>query len=145
MLARDLQRLSEDRRARDVEGVADLLRVLGPLSTAEAVDRGATPAWLAALEEARRAVRLRIAGEERWVAVEDTGRLRDALGTPLPTGIPDAFLEPLRDPIGDLVARFARTHVPFRTGEVAARFGLGERRGRAGAGPARRHRPNSGR
>src|SRR6185369_7198625 len=54
-LARDLQRLSEDRRARDSEGVADLLRVLGPLSTAEAVERGAQPAWLADLEEARRA------------------------------------------------------------------------------------------
>ncbi len=124
-LARDLQRMSEDRRARDVEGVADLLRVLGPLSTAEAVERGATPAWLAQLEEARRAVRLRVAGEERWVAVEDAGRLRDALGTPLPVGIPDAFLEPLRDPIGDLVARYARTHVPFVTGDVATRFGLG--------------------
>jgi ATP-dependent Lhr-like helicase len=124
-LARDLQRLSDDRRARDVEGVADLLRVLGPLSTAEAVDRGATPGWLAELEETRRAVRLRVAGEERWVAVEDAGRLRDALGTPLPVGIPDAFLEPLRDPIGDLVARFARTHVPFLAGDVAARFGLG--------------------
>jgi ATP-dependent Lhr-like helicase len=124
-LARDLQRLSEDRRARDVEGVADLLRVLGPLSTAEAVERGAQPAWLADLEEARRAVRVRVAGEERWVAVEDTGRLRDALGTPLPVGIPDAFLEPLKDPIGDLVARYARTHVPFTTADVALRLGLG--------------------
>ena len=124
-LARDLQRLSDDRRARDAEGVADLLRVLGPLTTAEAVERGATPAWLAGLEEARRAVRLRVASEERWVAVEDAGRLRDALGTPLPVGIPDAFLEPLRDPIGDLVARYARTHVPFTTADVAARLGLG--------------------
>jgi ATP-dependent Lhr-like helicase len=124
-LARDLQRLSEDRRARDSEGVADLLRVLGPLSTAEAVERGAQPAWLADLEEARRAVRVRVAGEERWVAVEDTGRLRDALGTPLPVGIPDAFLEPLKDPIGDLVARYARTHVPFTTADVALRLGLG--------------------
>ena len=59
-LSRDLQRLSEDRRARDAEGVADLLRVLGPVSTAEAVERGGTPAWLASLEEARRAVRLRV-------------------------------------------------------------------------------------
>ena len=40
-------------------------------------------------------------------------------------GIPDAFLEPLRDPLGDLVARYARTHVPFVAGDVAARFGLG--------------------
>jgi len=70
-------------------------------------------------------VRLRIAGEERWVAVEDTGRLRDALGTPLPMGIPEAFLESVRDPIGDLVARYARTHVPFTTGDVADRLGLG--------------------
>ena len=124
-LARDLQRLSEDRRARDAEGVADLLRVLGPLTTAEAVERGAQPAWLADLEEARRAVRVRVAGEERWVAVEDAGRLRDALGTPLPVGIPDAFLEPLKDPIGDLVARYARTHVPFTTADVALRLGLG--------------------
>ena len=124
-LAADLQRVSEDRRARDVEGVADLLRVLGPLSTAEAVTRGAQPAWLADLEEARRAVRLRVAGEERWVAVEDAGRLRDALGTPMPVGIPQAFLEPLRDPIGDLVGRYARTHVPFTTADVADRFGLG--------------------
>ncbi len=124
-LAADLQRVSEERRARDLEGVADLLRVLGPLSTAEAVERGAQPAWLADLEEARRAVRLRVAGEERWVAVEDAGRLRDALGTPMPVGIPQAFLEPVRDPIGDLVARYARTHVPFTTADVASRLGLG--------------------
>jgi ATP-dependent Lhr-like helicase len=124
-LARDLQRLSDDRRARDPEGVADLLRILGPLTTAEAVARGATPVWLAGLEEARRAVRVRVAGEERWAAVEDAGRLRDALGTPLPVGIPDAFLEPVRDPVGDLVARYARTHVPFMSTAVAERFGLG--------------------
>ncbi|HEY4315834.1 MAG TPA: DEAD/DEAH box helicase, partial [Actinomycetes bacterium] len=124
-LAADLQRTSEDRKARDAEGVADLLRILGPLTTAEAVERGAKPAWLHELEVARRAVRVRVAGEERWVAVEDAGRLRDALGTPLPVGIPDAFLEPLRDPIGDLVARYARTHVPFTTAEVATRLGLG--------------------
>ena len=55
-LERDLQRLSDERRARDLEGVADLLRMLGPLSTDEAVARGATPAWLAGLEEARRAI-----------------------------------------------------------------------------------------
>jgi ATP-dependent Lhr-like helicase len=124
-LERDLQRLSDDRQARDVEGVADLLRVLGPLTTAEAVDRGATPAWLAELEEVRRAIRLRIAGEERWAAVEDAGRLRDALGVPPPVGLPDAFLEPVRDPVGDLVSRYARTHVPFHAAAVAERFGLG--------------------
>ncbi len=124
-LERDLQRLSDERRARDLEGVADLLRMLGPLSTDEAVARGATPGWLAGLEEARRAIRVRVAGEERWAAVEDAGRLRDALGAPLPMGVPDAFLEPLRDPLGDLVARYARTHVPFTAATLAARLGLG--------------------
>jgi ATP-dependent Lhr-like helicase len=124
-LERDLQRLSDERRARDLEGVADVLRLVGPLTTEEAVARGATPVWLAGLEEARRAIRVRVAGEERWAAVEDAGRLRDALGAPLPMGLPDAFLEPLRDPLGDLVARYARTHTPFTAATLATRLGLG--------------------
>jgi ATP-dependent Lhr-like helicase len=123
--ARELQRLTEDRRARDLEGTADLLRELGPLTTDEAVARGATPRWLAELEETRRAVRVRIAGSEHWAAIEDTGRLRDALGVPLPVGVPEAFLEPVDDPLGDLISRHARTHGPFRTVDVAAGFGLG--------------------
>ena len=124
-LERELQRLTEDRRCRDAEDVADLLRVLGPLSTAEAVERGATPQWLAGLEEARRAIRVRIAGDERWTAIEDAGRLRDALGVPLPVGIPEAFLELVADPLGDLVSRYARTHGPFHAADVAVRFGVG--------------------
>ena len=121
----EVQRLAPDRMAKDLEGVADLLRVLGDLTTAEAVARGATPAWLAGLEEQRRAIRVRVAGEERWAAVEDAGRLQDALGTALPVGVPEAFLEPVRDPLGDLVSRFARTHGPFHPVDVARRFGLG--------------------
>ena len=121
----ELQRLAEERQARDAEGVADLLRVLGALSTAEAVERGATPAWLAEREESRRAIRVRIAGEERWAAIEDAGRLQDALGTALPVGIPEAFTEPVADPLGDLVSRYARTHGPFLASDVATRFGLG--------------------
>ena len=72
-------------------------------------------------------MRVRIAGEERWVAIEDAGRLRDALGTALPVGLPEAFPEPVADPLGDLVARYARTHGPFLPAEVAARSGLGRR------------------
>jgi ATP-dependent helicase Lhr and Lhr-like helicase len=121
----EVQRLAEDRRAKDVEGVADLLRVLGDLTTPEAVARGAQPGWLAELEEQRRAIRVRIAGEERWAAVEDAGRLQDALGTALPVGVPEAFLEPVKDPLGDLVSRYGRTHGPFQPLEVAQRFGLG--------------------
>ncbi len=121
---RELQRLAADRRAAR-GGVADLLRLLGALTTAEALARGATPAWLAELEAARRAIRVRIAGEERWAAVEDAGRLRDALGVPLPVGVPEAFTEPVRDPLGDLVARYARTHGPFHAADCAGRLGLG--------------------
>ncbi|NKZ05065.1 Lhr family helicase [Actinomadura latina] len=205
---RELQRLAADRRARDLEGVADLLRTLGPLTTAEAAERTLLPAaeadtvdvraydvraydvrpgdpspevvgesdrpgaddgassagegppvrgdaegghgqaaagpdaaghaerparaavaqvarWLVELEGARRAIRVRVGGEERWAAIEDAGRLRDALGAPLPVGVPEAFLEPVGDPLGDLISRYARTHGPFRAEQAAARFGLG--------------------
>ena len=120
-----LQRLAADRHARDAEGAADLLRFLGPLSTAEAAARGVAEKWLIELEAARRVIRVRVAGEERWTAIEDAGRLRDALGAPLPVGVPEAFTEPVPDPLGDLLLRHARTHGPFRAAEAAARFGLG--------------------
>ena len=125
----ELQRLAPDRRARDAEGVADLLRVLGPLSVAEVAERGTesldAPGALASLAVARRVVEVRVGGELRWAAIEDVGRLRDGLGVPVPPGTPDAFTDPVEDPLGDLVSRFARTHGPFTTADVAARLGLG--------------------
>ncbi|EFH30929.1 ATP-dependent DNA helicase [Streptomyces pristinaespiralis ATCC 25486] len=124
-LERELQWLTEERRIKDVEGVADLLRVLGPLTEAELVERGSDPAWPQELAASRRAIRVRIAGADHWAAVEDAGRLRDALGTALPVGVPEAFTEPVKDPFGDLLARFARTHGPFTSAQAAARFGLG--------------------
>ena len=60
-----------------------------------------------------------------WAAIEDAGRLRDALGVPLPVGVPEAFTEPVADPLGDLMARYARTHGPFTADAVAGRYGLG--------------------
>ncbi|MFJ3089251.1 DEAD/DEAH box helicase [Streptomyces sp. NPDC086838] len=124
-LERELQWLADDRRVKDVEGVADLLRVLGPLTEQELAERGAEPAWAPELESARRAIRVRIAGTDHWAAIEDAGRLRDALGTALPVGVPEAFTEPVKDPLGDLLARYARTHGPFTSTAAAARFGLG--------------------
>ncbi|HWB65595.1 MAG TPA: ATP-dependent helicase, partial [Mycobacteriales bacterium] len=121
----ELAWLTDERRLRDAEAVADALRVLGDLSTDELLRRGAAPAMLAELEERRRAIRVRIAGEERWLAVEDAARVRDALGVPLPVGVPHAFLEPVADPLGDLLSRFARRRGPFHTADAAARFGLG--------------------
>ncbi len=120
-----LQRLAPDRHARDVEGTADLLRVLGDLTEAETAQRGVAPEWLAELGAARRAITVRIAGEQRWIAVEDAGRVRDALGAALPVGVPEAFTEPVPDPLADLLLRYARTRGPFTAAAAAARFGLG--------------------
>ena len=124
-VAAEVGRLAEDRRASGPDGVHDLLRAIGDLATAEALDRGATAHDLVELEAQRRAIRVRITGEERWLAIEDAARVRDALGTALPVGVPEAFTEPVRDPLGDLVSRYARTHGPFTAADVAARLGLG--------------------
>ncbi|MFT4471850.1 ATP-dependent helicase, partial [Arthrobacter sulfonylureivorans] len=189
----ELQRLTEDRKVKGAEGIADLLRLLGPLTTAEIAARvqppnpvvgsllgagapppttdettpvidqasagppvvdqasaseraetgsllgaGAPPSTtddataiahveplLAELAKANRALKVGVAGVERWAAVEDAARLRDALGVPLPVGVPLAFIEPVADPLGDLVSRYARTHGPFTATECARRLGLG--------------------
>ena len=81
--------------------------------------------WLVDLEGARRLIRVRVAGQERWAAIEDAGRLRDALGSSLPVGVPQTFLESVPDPLGDLVRRYARTHGPFPAAAVAAWWGVG--------------------
>jgi ATP-dependent Lhr-like helicase len=124
-VAAEVGRLAPARRAFGFDGVHDLLREVGDLTTAEALARGATTHELAELEAQRRAIRVRISGEERWLAIEDAGRVRDALGTALPVGVPEAFTEPVQDPLGDLVGRYARTHGPFMVVDVATRLGLG--------------------
>jgi ATP-dependent Lhr-like helicase len=125
----ELQLLAPGRRARDADELHDALRLLGDLSVdeaaARAVDPGAVPGWLAELEGTRRAVRLRVAGVERWAAIEDVARFRDGLGAAPPVGVPVDFLRPVADPVGDLVARYARTHGPFTPAEPARRLGLG--------------------
>lgn len=125
-----LQHLAADRRARDAEGVADLLRLLGPLTEAEIADRCTASdvgAWLDGLRAARRVLQVSYAGSTWWVAVEDIGRLRDAVGVAVPIGVPADFTESVADPLGELLSRYGRTRVPFTTGQAAARFGLGLR------------------
>lgn len=68
---------------------------------------------------------MRVAGDDRWVAAEDAARFRDALGVVLPRGVARAFLEPVGDPLGDLVARFGRARGPFVPEDAAARLGVG--------------------
>ena len=142
-----LQRLAPDRRMRGVEGAADLLRVLGPLSVEDVARRleptldaeagGATADEedaRAALEElyaAHRAFPVAIGGVELWAATDDAQRLRDGLGSTIPpwasAGV-DARLqegEGALHPLDELLARYARTHGPFSVEAAAARFGIG--------------------
>ena len=124
----ELQRLAPDRRAKDIEGVADLLRILGPLTADEVALRtngDESQMWLTELAAARRAMEVSFAGHTWWTAIEDASRLRDALGVPLPIGTPAAFIEPVEDPLSDLVSRYARTHGPFSVTNLAERFGIG--------------------
>src|SRR5947208_2430752 len=120
----ELQALDERRWARSVDDAADLLRRLGDLTRDELAARSVDPSFGGSLVAARRAVPVRIAGEDRLVLAEDAGRYRDALGVQPPPGLPEAFLEPVDDPLGTLLGRWARTHGPFTSDEPAARFGL---------------------
>ena len=124
-----LQALTEDRRATTLDGVHDLLRRLGDLSATEVAARtegGAASAepWLDELARARRAVRTRIVGDERWIAIEDVARYRDGVGISPPVGVPAAFLGPVAGALDGLLARWARTHGPFLTPGPARRWGL---------------------
>jgi ATP-dependent helicase Lhr and Lhr-like helicase len=123
-----LQHLTEQARAHDRDALQQILRRLGDL-TAEECEARVTEGYSAAsmlekLERERRAARVRICGEERWIASEDAGLYRDALGVPPPAGLPEAFLEDASDPMAALVRRYARTHGPFPTRQLGARYGV---------------------
>ena len=124
----ELQHLDEKRRARHADGVHDLLLSVGDLDLEEITARSVSPAIARSVEDLvreRRAIRITIAGENRFAAIEDTSRYRDALGIPPPLGVPERYLQPVADPLGDLVLRYARTHGPFTSNDVAARLGIG--------------------
>jgi ATP-dependent Lhr-like helicase len=122
----DLQHRSDRTRADSRDALADVLRRLGDLSDIEVADRvlaGLDPAaMLAQLEAERRAVRLRVGGEERWIAADDAGLYRDAFGAVAPSGLPEAFMADVDAPLQKIVARYARTHGPFTTGELRGRY-----------------------
>jgi ATP-dependent Lhr-like helicase len=101
----ELQRTAEDRRARDVDELHDLLRILGDLSLEELRARSATEIDVEPLVAAGRAARVTIAGGERLVDVDDVARYRDLA-------------------VASLVPRYARTHGPFTTDQLAARWGI---------------------
>ncbi|HKG55998.1 MAG TPA: DEAD/DEAH box helicase [Candidatus Limnocylindrales bacterium] len=124
-----LQSLTEERQATTVDQAHDLLRRLGDLTAAEVAARvvggaAAADAWLTELAASRRAVPVRIAGEQRWIAIEDAARYRDAVGVPPPVGVPAAFLGATTAALEGLLARWARTHGPFLGPDPARRWGL---------------------
>ncbi|MEX2101849.1 MAG: helicase-related protein, partial [Actinomycetota bacterium] len=126
----ELQSLVQARRARSLDDVHDLLRRLGDLTATEVRARSEAPAhevegWLGQLVDDKRAISVRISGEDRYAAVEDAARIRDALGVSLPRGLPAVFVEPTEAPLEGLVTRYARTHGPFVAAEIASRLGVG--------------------
>ena len=141
----ELQHLDERHKAKSPDALHDLLLRVGDLTENEiaarffggpppSADSGAEPppgpaaphrAAISGLSAARRIIEVPVANDRRWIAVEDASRYRDALGAPLPAGIAERLLEPVADPVGDLVLRYARTHGPFTPSELAKRYGLG--------------------
>jgi ATP-dependent Lhr-like helicase len=142
----ELQHLDPKRKAKSVDGLHDLLLRLGDLTAEEIAARYGGQAILPVpgndekegqaglpvlqaideLVKSRRIVAVGIAGRKAFIAVEDASRYRDALGTPLPHGLPERLLQSVADPIGDLVLRYARTHGPFTPRDVAQRYAIGE-------------------
>lgn len=148
-----LQHTADGYRYKGVEGAADLLRLLGPLtasalaarlreenpaasvteasnseeseSTEQPVSIETAQAYLDELVAHTRALSFNLHGRTHFASIEDAARLRDGLGVPLPMGVPLTFLEPVKEPLLDLVARYARTHAPFTASQAAHALGLG--------------------
>src|SRR4029079_8847654 len=110
---RSLQLLHPDALAKDRDALQQVLRRLGDLTADELEERTAegfsAASMLQKLEREKRAVQVRIAAEERWIAAEDAGLYRDALGVPPPGGLPVAFLEPVGDAMLSVARRYAPT------------------------------------
>lgn len=121
-----LQSITENYRAKNIDAIHDLLLRIGDLTRAELAVRTIgidLDAVLQKLVRARRALEIKILGGRRFIAIEDAGRFRDALGVPLPPGVPKAFLEIMPEPHLEILKRHARTHGPFTLNDVSARFG----------------------
>ena len=124
-----LQMLDESYRARSADAMHDLLLRLGDLSRTELSRRIASQHLLESLDRllrSKRVLEIKIAGEKRLIAVEDAARYRDALGIPLPPGVPKQLLESVASPLLELIRRYARTHGPFTLRQASRRFGLAE-------------------
>jgi ATP-dependent Lhr-like helicase len=122
----ELQHLTDTTRATGRDRLHDILRQLGDLTAQEV--RARVLAELDAgrmveqLQAERRAVRIRLASEERLIDAADAGLYRDALGVAPPGGLPAAFLEDVPDAMRRIVRRYAATHGPFTAAELRERY-----------------------
>lgn len=134
----ELQRLAAERRLSGSEGVADLLRTLGPLDLTEISNRIVDPSdehsplpaeqankLVEELVETRRIIPVRIADQQRYAVIEDAGLLQQGLGIALPPGVPSVFLQLQADALTQLLSRYGTTHGPFTAAQAGERFGLG--------------------
>ena len=112
-------------RVTSVDRLTDLLREVGFQSDDDLASRQIDPELVTTAVRTRRAFTVRVRGAQVLAAVEDLPRLRDALGVVLPPEVPLAFTEPVADPVGDLISRYARTHGPFSSRDVSDHLGLG--------------------
>ncbi|HEX3509737.1 MAG TPA: DEAD/DEAH box helicase [Solirubrobacteraceae bacterium] len=124
----DLQHRSELTRATGRDGLHDVFRHIGDLNRGEIAERvfeGVdADALLDDLVRERRVIELRVGGEQRFVAADEAGLYRDALGAVPPGGLPAAFIEDVPDALGELVARYARTRGPFSGEGLRERYGV---------------------
>ncbi len=122
----ELQYLTDQRRATGPDAIHDMLRNLGPLGRDDVMVRSGddVASHLDQLLKEKRIFEVVHKGEPHFTAVEDAGRLRDALGVQPPDGIPSVFLEPVPDPLGDVIGRYARTHTPFTAAQAATSLNL---------------------
>jgi ATP-dependent helicase Lhr and Lhr-like helicase len=123
-----LQHRTEGGLAQDRDALQQILRNVGDLTAEECAERVAegysAASMLEKLVAERRVAPVRIGGEERYIAAEDAGLYRDALGVPPPPGLPESFLEDHPNPLTALARRYARTHGPFPTAQLTARYGV---------------------
>ncbi|MBZ5560063.1 MAG: DEAD/DEAH box helicase [Acidobacteriia bacterium] len=127
LVERQLQRLDPHYQAKSADSIHDMLLAIGDLTREELAERSLTvgaAAGVDALITAGRAIEIDVAGQPRIVAIEDAARVRDACGAVLPDTVPVPLREPVRDAIGDIALRFARTHAPFAAADFALRYGL---------------------
>ncbi|MGA9859414.1 MAG: helicase-related protein, partial [Solirubrobacteraceae bacterium] len=124
----DLQFISPERQATSRDTLHDVLRTLGDLSAAEVAARVLpgldAETLLLELGGERRAVRVRLGGEERWIDAADAGLYRDALGAVPPGGLPAVFLEDVSDALTRVARRYGATHGPFTVADLRVRYGI---------------------